>query len=102
MEKLEKISTILQKAGPMLAKFLGIDDAFLRLLVAEGVITSEESEIIKNIKVRSQKVDRLLEIIRGTDNAYDGFMSLLGDPDNNKKDIHKCMKQLEEEVGLSK
>ena len=105
MEKLKrkkKISTILEKANPDLAAYLGIDKAFLRDLVAEGVIRSEQSDVIENINVTSQKVDRLLTIINDTDNAYDRFVSLLGGPNSKKKDLHEYMKELEAKEGLSK
>ena len=105
MEKLKrkkKISTILEKANPDLAAYLGIDKAFLRDLVAEGVIRSEQSDIIENINVTSQKVDTLLKIIKETDNAYDRFVSLLGRPNSNRKDLYEYMKELQAEEGLSK
>ena len=102
MKRKKQISTILERANPDLAAYLGIDKAFLRDLVAEEVITSEQSDIIENIHVTSQKVDKLLDNIKETDNAYDRFMSLLGRPNSNKKDLYDYMKELEAELGLSK
>ena len=98
LKRQEKVRTILEKANQTLAKFLDIDTAFLRDLVAEDVITDEQRDIIKTIQINGEQVDELLKIINVTTGAYDGFMTLLSRP--KTKDLYDYIKDLEEKVDL--
>ena len=94
MEDMEKVQSVLAKLNPTLSKHLMVDTAFLRQLVANDVLTTEERERVGTIQVRAERVDHVINILMAR--PFTHFSSFLKILKKQDKDLYsQCTRIME-------